>query len=76
MCKPKHNLLFPEASIYDAATQVVHPLPLNDVIKDELPASRRTQLAWRQKQKECDHNALSCYVGQHANKKTFMPQSG
>lgn len=28
------NLLLSEASIYDASTQIIHPLPLNDVIKD------------------------------------------
>lgn len=44
---PSTCLLFPEASIDDAATQVVHPLPLYDVIKDKLPACRRSQLTWK-----------------------------
>lgn len=42
------NLLLPEATINDAAAQVVYPLPLNDVIKDELLAYGRLELTWRQ----------------------------
>lgn len=61
---PRTNLLLPEASVDDAATQVVHPLPLDDVIKDELPACRRSQLTWRPKQKII---MLSFHVGQHVN---------
>lgn len=48
MHMPSACLLFPKASIDDAATQVIHPLPLYDVIKDKLSACRRSQLTWRQ----------------------------
>lgn len=44
------HLLFPEASVDDAAAEVVHPLPLDDVIEDELPGFGGSQLTWRQKQ--------------------------
>lgn len=57
------DLLFPEASVDDATTQVVHPLPLNDVIQDELPACWGTQLTWRErgKHKERDHFAIHSF---------------
>lgn len=38
------HLLLPEAPVDDAATQIVHPFPFDDVIEDELPACRRSQL--------------------------------
>lgn len=41
------NLLLPEASVDDAPAQVVYPLPLDDVIEDELPAHGRLQPTWR-----------------------------
>lgn len=44
------HLLFPEASVDDAAAEVVHPLPFDDVIEDELPGCGGAQLTWRQKQ--------------------------
>lgn len=40
------NLLFLEPTVDDAAAQVVYPLPLDDVIKNELPAYGRLQLTW------------------------------
>jgi len=43
------HLLFPEAPVDDAAAQVVHPLPLNDVIQDELTANGGSQLTWSQR---------------------------
>lgn len=48
------HLLFPEASVDDAAAEVVHPLPLDDVIEDELPGCGGAQLTWRQKQWDCN----------------------
>lgn len=33
------NLLLVEAAIYDAATEVVQPLALHDMVQDELPRS-------------------------------------
>ena len=48
------HLLFPEASVDDAAAEVVHPLPLDDVIEDELPGFGGSQLTWRQKQWDCN----------------------
>lgn len=67
------NLLFPEATVNDAAAQVVYPLPLNDVIKDELLAYGRLELTWRQNKRitfqHCDAGSqwavkTVCYLEQ------------
>lgn len=56
MCEGCADLLLPEASIDYAATQVVHPLPLNYIIQHQLSAHRRPQLTWEQKNKLIIHH--------------------